>query len=64
MLRWQQALCLATIAAFLAAAYYACVAKQQKETMDKTFGEIKNKPALRNVPLWVLKMQHEPRSPQ
>lgn len=37
----QGVLCVATIGAFLAAAYYACYAKKQWKTMNDTYGEIK-----------------------
>jgi hypothetical protein len=46
MLRVQKFTCVATIAAFFAAAYYARIAKQQNDTMSSTLGEIQKQTVL------------------
>jgi len=45
-LRWQIALTLFTAGAFAAATYYACVARQQRDTMDKTLTQMQQQTGL------------------
>jgi hypothetical protein len=40
-LRIQEILCAATIGAFLAASYYACITKRQLKTMNETLAEVR-----------------------